>query len=102
RWGVGTAPGLTDVLPFTSTGTVPGAIATLALTDGTLYFVTVEATNGAGLTVSASSNGVRVDTTAPAAPTPGAPSGGASVVGSSGVAFSWSSVPGAVSYRFQL
>ena len=73
RWAVGTSPGATDVLPFTTVGTTPGAIATVALVDGTTYYVTVEATNGAGLVVTASSNGVLVDTTPPAAPVPGGP-----------------------------
>jgi len=35
----------------------------LALTPGTTYYVTVEGTNGVGLTSTASSNGVRVDST---------------------------------------
>jgi hypothetical protein len=102
RWAIGTTPGAVDVLPFTAVGNVPGAITTLALVDGTTYFVTVEATNGAGQTVTATSSGIQVDTTAPATPSLGGPTGGVSLPGATGVSFSWSAVPGAVAYRFQL
>ncbi|KAJ7365982.1 hypothetical protein OS493_002724 [Desmophyllum pertusum] len=51
RWGLGTTPDDTDTLNFTSVGRMTsGKAETLLLTHGARYYVTVEATNGAGMT----------------------------------------------------
>ncbi|HYF01483.1 MAG TPA: Ig-like domain-containing protein, partial [Planctomycetota bacterium] len=102
RWAIGTTAGGADVLPFTDVGTARGSLATPALADGAIYYVTVEALNGAGLAVTAVSDGVRIDTTPPAAPTPDAVGGGNPVPGNDGVFLSWSSVTGATAYRLEL
>lgn len=76
EWAIGTSPGAQNVRPFAPVGLRTAAStsavnAILSLSPGTTYFVTVRATNGVGLTATASSNGVTVsgsDTTAPAAP----------------------------------
>ena len=74
RWAIGTSPGASDVLPFTSVGAATSAIQFgLALAEGPTYYVSVEAANGAGLTTTATSNGIRIDVTPPAAPAPVAP-----------------------------
>src|SRR6185436_5521401 len=66
EWAVGTTSGGTNVQPFTAVGAATSASnGALSLTDGTQYFVTVRATNNVGLTVTATSDGVRVDATAP-------------------------------------
>ena len=66
EWAIGTTSGGTDVQAFTSVGTATSATnATLTLSNGTKYYVTVRATNGAGLTNTATSDGVTVDTTPP-------------------------------------
>jgi len=65
-WAIGTTAGGTNVRAYTSAGTATNATASsLTLTDGVTYYVTVRATNGAGLQTSTSSNGVRVDSTPP-------------------------------------
>jgi len=75
-WAIGTSPGATDVQAFVPVGTASNASnGALALADGTTYFVTIRATNAAGLTVSAGSDGVTVDATPPS---PGSVSDGAS------------------------
>lgn len=63
EWAIGRSPGAQDVVPFTPTTfsfqtsfTKPG----LALSVGGTYYTTVRGINGAGLTATASSNGVRV------------------------------------------
>ncbi|MBI2930505.1 MAG: hypothetical protein HYY16_02545, partial [Planctomycetes bacterium] len=67
EWAVGTAPGATDVQAFVSVGASTSASnSSLTLTSGTTYTVTVRAINGAGLSTTASSDGVRVDDTPPA------------------------------------
>jgi N-acetylneuraminic acid mutarotase len=59
EWAIGSAPGATDIQPFTDVGTVTSATATgLSLTVGATYYVTARATNGDGRTVTAASNGV--------------------------------------------
>jgi MYXO-CTERM domain-containing protein len=69
-WAIGTAAGAGDVQAFTSVGTSTAAAATgLTLANGTTYYVTVRATNGAGLTSTAVSDGVTVSVTTPAQPT---------------------------------
>jgi hypothetical protein len=71
EWAIGTTSGGTDIQGFTSVG-ITGTSATnssLALTDGTTYYVTVRATNGVGLSTDVTSDGVFVDSTAPIAGT---------------------------------
>ncbi|MFH1610168.1 MAG: fibronectin type III domain-containing protein, partial [Candidatus Bipolaricaulota bacterium] len=59
EWAIGTTAGGTDVLAFTSVGTATTATSSsLTLTAGTTYYITVRATNGSGLTCTASSDGV--------------------------------------------
>lgn len=61
EWAIGTFAGGADVRAFSSVGYATSASASgLALTPGTLYFVTVRATNFEGLQTTASSDGVRV------------------------------------------
>ncbi|MCL5103324.1 MAG: PQQ-binding-like beta-propeller repeat protein [Armatimonadetes bacterium] len=64
---VGTTPGGTDIVDWTNVGPGPdGIISGLTLTDGTKYYVTARATNGAGITGPVGdSNGIIVDTTGP-------------------------------------
>lgn len=51
KWGIGTSPGGLDIQPLKSVGTELIAFNdTLTLEDNTTYFVTVSATNEAGLT----------------------------------------------------
>ena len=68
-WAIGSTAGATDVLPHTPLGAAASAHTTLPLQDGETYFVTVYATNGAGLVSSATSGGVTVDGSAPPAVT---------------------------------
>ncbi|MGE0333650.1 MAG: hypothetical protein AB7P37_23495, partial [Ramlibacter sp.] len=69
-WAIGTTAGGTQVQTFTSVGTgTTGSATGLTLTSGTTYYVTVRATNGAGLTTLVTSDGVKVDTSAPTAGT---------------------------------
>jgi hypothetical protein len=68
QWCIGTAAGpRCDVLNMTSVGRATRAISTRVSLpeDGTPLFVTVEAVNGAGLTVQASSDGIALDRTPP-------------------------------------
>ena len=66
RWGIGTSPDLTDLMNFSDVG-----IATtvrknnLTLTHGKRYYVTIEATNGAGITSHGWSDGFLVDVSRP-------------------------------------
>jgi hypothetical protein len=61
EWAIGTAPGASDVQPFTGVGTATTASASgFNLQSGSTYFVVVRATNGAGLTSQAASDGVMV------------------------------------------
>ena len=77
----GTAPGCTDVAPFASVGLdrsaflmYPGRLMR-PLTPGTWYYVTVRATNGAGLQTTDSTDGIFVRVPGggpdPSPPTPG-------------------------------
>src|SRR5262249_52314433 len=69
-WAIGTSPGATDIQPFTGVGGATNATNSgLSLFSGTTYYVTVQATDGAGLTRNVSSDGVLVDTSSPAAGT---------------------------------
>jgi N-acetylneuraminic acid mutarotase len=66
EWAIGTTSGGTQTQPFTSVGTATFATnSSLTLKNGQIYFVTVRATDGVGLTVTATSPGVTVDTSAP-------------------------------------
>jgi hypothetical protein len=70
EWAIGTTAGGTQVQGFVSVGTATSATATgLTLTNGTTYFVTVRATNGAGLNAAKSSDRITVDSTPPVAGT---------------------------------
>ncbi len=76
EWAIGTTPGGQQVRAFSSVGLQTSASTSavdviLALATGTPYHVTVRATNGAGLTTTATSDGVTVtgtDLSGPAAP----------------------------------
>nr|MDA8132504.1 hypothetical protein [Elusimicrobiota bacterium] len=69
-YAIGTAAGGTDVVGWTDNGA--GTSVTkigLSLTDGAMYYFSVKAENGSGLkSAAASSNGQRVDASAPGAP----------------------------------
>lgn len=62
----GTEPGTCDVSGFVSLGVnFKGSITGLSLEDNGRYFVTVRATSESGYNTTATSNGVRVDSTPP-------------------------------------
>ena len=66
RWGLGTTPGDVDTVNFTDTGRMTfGKAENVTLAHGVRYYVTVEATNGAGMTSHGWSNGFTVDVTPP-------------------------------------
>ena len=66
RWGLGTSPDNVDVIDFTDVGMMTSAEAgNLTLTHGVRYYITVEATNGAGMTSHGWSDGFIVDTSSP-------------------------------------
>jgi hypothetical protein len=76
QWAIGTTPGGEQTQPFVSVGTAASSASNMALSliNSVTYYVTVRATNGSGLTVSATSDGVTVgggggDVTAPLAGT---------------------------------
>ena len=61
QWAIGTAPNRDDIQPFMSVGTATEATNSNllgALEHNTTYYVTVIATNGAGLSSNATSDGV--------------------------------------------
>jgi hypothetical protein len=62
EWAIGTAatgPNATSIQDFVSVGMLTNAQnAALTLTPGVKYYITVRATNGAGLTITKASNGV--------------------------------------------
>ena len=65
-WGLGTSPDTMDVLNFTDVAMMTSAKKeNLTLTHGVRYYVTVEATNGAGMTSHGWSDGFLVDISAP-------------------------------------
>jgi len=68
-YSIGTSTGASDTVSWTSTGAATSVTsAGLTLTGGQTYYVTVAAVNGAGLkSGNASSDGVTIDSTAPAA-----------------------------------
>ena len=66
KWGIGTSPNTTDVQPLVSVGAaISGINRDLlgVLMHNVTYYVTVVATNGAGLTASATSDGVTYSAT---------------------------------------
>ncbi|XP_048583423.1 uncharacterized protein LOC116619209 isoform X2 [Nematostella vectensis] len=66
KWALGRSPGHDDVIAFKDVGKVMAATAkNVSLTSGGHYYVTVRATNGAGMTSEGWSNGFIVDTTPP-------------------------------------
>lgn len=66
EYSVGTAAGLNDVLPWTDSGLVRDVTITcLNLSHGVFYYINIRATNRAGLTSTGTSNGIKVDLTAP-------------------------------------
>ena len=66
RWGLGTTPDSVDVIDFKDVGMITSAMAeNLTLTHGERYYITVEATNGAGMTSHGWSDGFIVDTSTP-------------------------------------
>lgn len=64
RAAVGTAPGLDDLLPFKEYGTGTSFNRSLSA-QGRVVYTTVEATNGAGISVVVTSDGVTVDSSPP-------------------------------------
>ncbi len=70
QYAVGTTSGGTQVLSYTDNGTSTTVTnSSLSLSSGTAYYVSVRAVDNAGNTGSStSSNGITVDSTAPAAP----------------------------------
>jgi hypothetical protein len=67
-WAVGTTPGASNVQSFISVGLSSNATNTgLTLTPGQIYYVTVRATNAAGLFTAVTSDGVTVDNSPPVA-----------------------------------
>lgn len=61
EWAVGTSPGATDVQPFIAVGLSATAVnETLFPPPGAVVYATVKAVNVAGLSVTASSDGVRI------------------------------------------
>ncbi|HVE42955.1 MAG TPA: HYR domain-containing protein, partial [Planctomycetota bacterium] len=67
EWAIGTTPLGTNVQPFVGVGSATTATATgLTLVPANVYYVSVRATNGVGLTCApVSSNGVAIETSAP-------------------------------------
>ena len=66
RWSIGTSPDGTDVLNFTDVGMITTAkTENLTLAHGVRYYITVEATNGAGMTSHGWSDGFLVDVSPP-------------------------------------
>jgi len=66
RWGLGTTPDEVDTVDFSATDQVTfGKAENVTLLHGMSYYVTVEATNGAGMTSHGWSNGFTVDVSPP-------------------------------------
>ena len=70
EYAVGTQPGSTDVLGWTDAGAATEkTVAGLSLVSGTRYYISVRATNGAGLVGAVgTSDGILVDATPPTTP----------------------------------
>ncbi|MBM4250107.1 MAG: hypothetical protein FJ149_11935, partial [Euryarchaeota archaeon] len=88
RYAIGTTPNGTDVVGWTSAGTASSLSRKgLSLQNGGTYYITVRARNGAGLwSASATTDGITVDTTVPAASVPSTAGGWAT---STSIAWSW-------------
>ncbi len=101
-WALGTTPGGEQVRAFSAVGLQTAAStsavdALLSLSPGTTYYVSVRATNGAGLTSTASSDGVQVTGTDLAGPP--APSSFYAIGGDQEVLLDWTASAGAFYYR---
>ncbi|XP_065175686.1 uncharacterized protein LOC135805560 [Sycon ciliatum] len=65
-WGIGTAPGQSDVIAMQSYGLASmGTKSSLKLNSGTKYYSVIKCTSRSGLTTTVSSDGVTVDTSPP-------------------------------------
>ncbi len=98
EWAIGTTSGGQQILPFTPVGLQTAASTSavdlvLSLATGSTFFVTIRATNGAGLTVTATSDGVTVS--GPAASGPAAPVGLWAVPDNQAVLLEWLASPSA-------
>ncbi len=91
QYAVGTTSGGTQLVGWTSAGVLTEVTRTgLSLTDGTAYYVSVKARNGAGLWSSVgSSDGIIVDTTPPSIPV--VSDGGAFTSSTTSLSASWTS-----------
>ena len=69
RWAVGSEPGLSDLMGWNTTAAASGQHTWQcgSLSSGVRLYVTVEATDGAGLTTAVTSAAVLVDNVAPTA-----------------------------------
>jgi N-acetyl-anhydromuramyl-L-alanine amidase AmpD len=95
-YAIGTTSGGTNVLTWTSNGTATTFTQTLSLTYNQTYYVSVRATNGAGLTTTSTSDGLTI--LAPC----GTPTGVAvSSITTTSATVSWTAVSGASSYTLQ-
>ena len=65
RWAVGTQPRGSQVTDYTKVEITEARCSSCVFTSGSRYFVTVEAVNGAGMKIIASSNGFKIDMTPP-------------------------------------
>lgn len=61
EWAIGTTPGGEDEMPFTSVGLSTSASEVGPFARGLTYYVTVRATNGAGLKSTATSDGIYIN-----------------------------------------
>lgn len=81
EWAIGTTAGGTDVQPFVSIALSTLAMnSSITLANGQTYFVTIRATNGAGLQSVRTSDGVTVDSTPPTVIASGSPTSGVAPV----------------------
>jgi hypothetical protein len=61
EWCIGTTPGGTDILSWTSVGLLTSVTASVTIANGITYYCSVRATNGAGMTTMVTSDGVSVE-----------------------------------------
>jgi len=97
EWAIGTTSGGEQILPFTPVGLQTTASTSaldlvLSLPTGSTFYVTIRATNGAGLTVTATSDGVTVN--GPAA-SPAPPAGFFAVPDNQAARLEWLASPSA-------
>jgi hypothetical protein len=104
EWAIGTTSGGQEILPFAPVGMQASASTSavdliLALLKGKTYYVSVRATNGVGLTTTATSDGVTVIGTGTAGPA--APAGLFAMADNQSVLLDWlpSPSPGVSFYR---